>query len=67
LPNVSIGEGAVIKAGTVVSRNVPAHAVWGSPGSELLGIATFPLTPDHSYQEFVLGIRSNDGSRPTRK
>lgn len=25
LPNVSIGEGAVIRAGSVVSRNVPAH------------------------------------------
>jgi acetyltransferase-like isoleucine patch superfamily enzyme len=25
LPNVRIGEGAVIRAGTVVSRNVPAH------------------------------------------
>ncbi len=31
LPNVRIGEGAVIRAGTVVSRNVPAHAVWGIP------------------------------------
>lgn len=29
LPNVRIGEGAVIKAGTVVSRNVPPHTFWG--------------------------------------
>src|SRR5438094_4150536 len=29
LPGVRIGEGAVIKAGTVVSRNVPPHVFWG--------------------------------------
>jgi len=57
LPNVTIGEGAVIKAGTVVSRNVPPHTFWGSPSAESLGIATVPLTPDHTYEEFVQGIR----------
>jgi tetrahydrodipicolinate N-succinyltransferase len=29
LPDVTIGEGAVLKAGTVVSRNVPPHTLWG--------------------------------------
>lgn len=57
LPNVRIGEGAVIRAGTVVSRNVPAHTVWGSPSAEALGIASVPLTPTHSYEEFVRGLR----------
>lgn len=57
LPNVTIGEGAVIKAGSVVSRNVPAHAFWGSPPAELLGVATVPLTREHSYEEFTKGIR----------
>jgi acetyltransferase-like isoleucine patch superfamily enzyme len=57
LPNVRIGEGSVIKAGTVVSRNVPPHTIWGSPQAEPLGIATVPLTPDHEYEEFVKGIR----------
>jgi len=57
LPNVTIGEGAVIKAGTVVSRNVPPHTFWGAPSAEPLGLATVPLTPDHSYEEFVQGIR----------
>lgn len=57
LPNVTIGEGAVIKAGTVVSRNVPAHAFWGMPSPELLGTATVPLTAEHTYEEFVQGIR----------
>jgi len=57
LPNVRIGDGAVIKAGTVVSRNVPPHALWGTPSAESLGEATIPLTAEHSYEEFVQGIR----------
>ena len=57
LPNVRIGEGAVIRAGTVVSRNVPPHAIWGLAPAELLGIATVPLTNEHSYEEFTRGMR----------
>jgi acetyltransferase-like isoleucine patch superfamily enzyme len=57
LPNVTIGEGAVIKAGTVISRNVPPHTFWGAPPAEPLGTATVPLTADHSYKEFVEGMR----------
>lgn len=56
LPNVRIGEGAVIRAGTVVSRNVPAHAFWGSPAAEYLGTATVPLTSNHSHEEFIRGL-----------
>lgn len=57
LPNVRIGEGAVIKAGTVVSRNVPPHAFWGAPHAQELGVATVPLTPEHDYESFTRGIR----------
>ncbi len=57
LPNVRIREGAVIRAGTVVSRNVPAHAFWGSPPAELLGSATVALTSNHSYEEFTRGLK----------
>jgi heptaprenylglycerol acetyltransferase len=57
LPNVKIGEGAVIKAGTVVNRNVPPHSFWGTPPAGLLGVATVPLTAAHTYAEFVRGMR----------
>ena len=57
LPNVRIGEGAVIRAGTVVSRNVPAHTFWGPPPAEALGVATVPLTAQHTYEEFAEGLK----------
>jgi acetyltransferase-like isoleucine patch superfamily enzyme len=57
LPNVRIGEGAVIKAGTVVTRDVPPHTFWGIPHAEALGTVTVPLTPDYSYEEFIKGLK----------
>ena len=57
LPNVRIGEGAVIRAGTVVSRNVPAHAFWGPPSAEALGVATVPLTAENFYEDFMAGLK----------
>ena len=57
LPNVRIGEGAVIRAGTVVTRNIPAHTFWGAPVGEALGTVGVPLTPDHTYAEFLNGLK----------
>jgi acetyltransferase-like isoleucine patch superfamily enzyme len=57
LPNVTIGEGAVIRAGTVVSRNVPPHTFWGPPAAEALGTVTVPLTSEHSYEDFMGGLK----------
>lgn len=57
LPGVRIGEGAVIKGGSVVSRNVPAYTFWGLPDSGPLARITVPLKPGHTYQEFVRGLR----------
>jgi acetyltransferase-like isoleucine patch superfamily enzyme len=57
LPNVTIGEGAVIRAGTVVSRNVPPHTFWGPPAAEALGVANIPLTPDTDYDDFMEGLK----------
>jgi len=57
LPNVKIGEGSVIKAGTVVSKSVPPHTFFGTRSAEVLGTATVPLTPEHPYEEFARGLR----------
>jgi acetyltransferase-like isoleucine patch superfamily enzyme len=57
LPSVRIGEGAVIRAGTVVSRNVPPHTFWGPPAAEALGVAAVPLTAEHRYEDFLAGLK----------
>jgi acetyltransferase-like isoleucine patch superfamily enzyme len=57
LPNVRIGQGAVIRAGTVVSRNVPARTFWGAPSAEALGSVTVPLTSEHGYGSFLRGLK----------
>ena len=56
LPNVRIGEGAVITAGTVVSRNVPAHTYWGTPPAQGLAEVSVPLTAEHTFAEFLRGM-----------
>lgn len=57
LPGVHIGEGAVIKAGSVVSRSVPAHMMWGPPPCGPLAHVDVPLTPEHGYEAFTKGLR----------
>jgi acetyltransferase-like isoleucine patch superfamily enzyme len=57
LPNVHIGEGAVINAGTVVSKNVPAHIYWGVDTAGPLGEVTVPLTSEHTLLDFRYGLR----------
>jgi acetyltransferase-like isoleucine patch superfamily enzyme len=57
LPGVRIGEGAVIKAGSVVTRDVPPYTFWGPPAAGPLGRVTTPLTAAHSYDDFVRGLR----------
>jgi acetyltransferase-like isoleucine patch superfamily enzyme len=57
LPGVRIGKGSVVQAGTVVSRNVPAGVFLGHQPASILGKVSVPLTAEHSYQEFVQGLR----------
>lgn len=57
LPDVTIGEGSVIQAGSVVTRSVPPRTFWGPPPSGPLGVATVPLTPEHGMAGFLRGLR----------
>jgi acetyltransferase-like isoleucine patch superfamily enzyme len=60
LPNVRIGEGAVIQAGTVVSQNVPPRTLWGTAPAGALAAVSVPLTGEHGYPGFLRGLKSLD-------
>jgi acetyltransferase-like isoleucine patch superfamily enzyme len=60
LPNVRIGRGAVIQAGSVVTRNVPPGTLWGSPAAGPLAVVTVPLAKPHGYNEFLRGLKPHD-------
>ncbi len=57
LPNVRIGRGSVIKAGTAVTSNVPEHTFWGLPAAGPLARVSVPLTSQHTFEEFRSGLR----------
>ncbi len=57
LPGVRIGRGAVIKAGTVVSRDVPPGIFYGNDNPRPLARVSIPLTPGHTYEEFVMSLK----------
>ena len=61
LPNVRIGEGSVIQAGSVVSQSVPAHTLWGAPSAGPLADVTIPLTSGKGYADFLRGLKSIAG------
>lgn len=64
LPGVRIGEGSVIRAGTVVTRNIPARMFWGGANGGPIAHITIPLGADSPYQDFVRGLRPI--SQPSR-
>ena len=69
LPGVKIGQGAVIKGGSVLTSDVPPFTFWGPPQAGPLGRITVPLIPDRTYKEFVRGLRpitKSMGVRPTQ-
>lgn len=59
LNGVTIGEGAVVVAGSVVTRNVPAGVLYGSSPSAPLARITHPLTRNGKvdYDRFVFGLK----------
>ena len=57
LHDVTIGEGAVIAAGSVVTKNVPPGVFYGPPPAAPLARVTHPLTSETDYKKFLLGLR----------
>ena len=57
LPGVTIGQGAVVTAGTVVNRSVPPRTiVQGNPG-RFIATCDIPLTNHISMQDYMRGYR----------
>ena len=57
LQDVTIGKGAVIAAGSIVTQNVPAGVLFGPPKCEPIARATRPLANGETYKNFLLGLR----------
>jgi len=59
LQDVTIGEGSVVVAGSVVTRNVPPGVLYGPPPSEPLARITHPLVKDGKvqYDRFLFGLK----------
>ncbi|WP_318248354.1 acyltransferase [Geomonas agri] len=59
LHGVTIGEGAVVVAGSVVTKNVPPGVLYGPPAAEPLARITQPLTHNGQvqYQKFLFGLK----------
>lgn len=59
LSGVTIGKGAVLVAGSVVTKSVPAGVLYGPSPSAPLARITHPLTRDGKvdYDRFVFGLK----------
>ena len=67
LPNVHIGEGAVVSAGSVVTRDVPPYTfVGGNPDAKPIARVTRTLGRGKSNEDFQRGLRPFREKRPER-
>src|SRR3989304_2955451 len=57
LPNVTIGRGAVVTAGSVVTRSVPALTMGQGNPARPIAKCGIPLTFGTSYREFLMRIK----------
>jgi acetyltransferase-like isoleucine patch superfamily enzyme len=64
LPNVRVGEGAVIKAGSVVSQSIPPRTIVEGNPAVPVARCEIPLLPDISMREFVKGLKPIGSRKP---
>ena len=57
--NVTIGEGSVVAAGSMVAKDVPPGVLYGPPSPKSLAKVTSPLIKGENmdYERFLLGLR----------
>jgi acetyltransferase-like isoleucine patch superfamily enzyme len=64
---LTIGEGAVLSAGSVVTNDVPPHTLCAGPRVRAIATATVPYTLETNHKDFVRGLRplrvTNKGER----
>jgi acetyltransferase-like isoleucine patch superfamily enzyme len=54
---LTIGEGAVISAGSTLSHDIPPHTLCGPPRIKTYGYVTVPFTMNTAYEQFRRGLR----------
>ena len=54
---LTVGEGAVIAASSVISADVPAHVLVGNDKAKPLARVTVALTMETPYEKFIAGLR----------
>lgn len=53
---LTIGEGAVISAGSTVLNDIPPYTLCGAPRIKVFGRITVPFTLDMEHEEFTRGL-----------
>jgi acetyltransferase-like isoleucine patch superfamily enzyme len=53
---LTVGEGAVISAGSTVSHDIPPRTLCGMPRIKAFGKVTVPFTWDTTYEQFLRGV-----------
>jgi len=54
---LTIGEGSVLSAGSVVTNDVPPHTLCAGPRARTVATVTVPYTLDANHSDFVRGLR----------
>jgi len=54
---LTVGEGAVVSAGAVITRNVPSKSMVAPPPSRTVATLEVPLTRDVSMDQFLAGMK----------
>jgi acetyltransferase-like isoleucine patch superfamily enzyme len=57
LPNVTVGRGAIVTAGSVVTKSVPPKTMVRGNPAQPIAIVEIPLTLDVPMKEFAKGLR----------